>query len=399
MISVQEAEKQIFQAFPPARTRVSQLHDSPRAVLKEALHADRPLPPYNRVAMDGIALAWQAWNAGQQIFPVAGIQQAGQPPMSLPDPTHCIQVMTGAVLPLGCDTVVPIEDIQLDAGMAQLKATLELKPGAHIHALGSDAAAGQILIEAGRLMLPPHWAIAASVGACSVPVSAQPKIALISTGDELVPPEQTPLPHQIRSSNRLFFASALRQSGYHQVQNYHFADVKNNLITGLAQILAEHTLLILSGGVSMGAFDFVPSALKEVGVREVFHKIRQRPGKPLWFGVGPQGQAVFGLPGNPVSAAICFYRYVLPAIWQSEGRPFKRRYAALAKPFAFAKNLTCFLPVTVTEAENGQTWATPLPGNGSGDFASLAGSDGFLELPGPCQCEFGQAFPLWLWQT
>jgi molybdopterin molybdotransferase len=400
MISVTEAENLIFQELLSAQTESAMLSEAPNAVLREELCADRPLPPYHRVAMDGIALQFQVWLAGQREFVIAGLQQAGQPQQSLTDPHQCFQVMTGAVLPLGCDTVVPVEDIQIQAGKAQLNPDLNIKVGAHIHRLGSDAAAGQVLLAANSQMLPPQWAVAASIGATKVKVSAMPAIALISTGDELVSPEQFPLPHQIRSSNRYFLASALSQSGFHRMNSFHFSDQKQDLKTGLEAILPEHAILILSGGVSMGEFDYVPAVLKELGVREVFHKVRQRPGKPLWFGVGLQGQCVFGLPGNPVSAAVCFFRYVLPALWQREQRKRPRKYAVLTEPYHFSKNLVCFLPVTVHYAETGQILATPLPGNGSGDFASLAGSDGFLEMPpGPCDYEVGKAYPLWLWQT
>jgi len=403
MISVTEAERQIFNELmqgPKVQFEQAPLDTSPCAVLQEDLCADRPLPPFDRVAMDGIALVWQAWQAGQRTFPIAGMQQAGQAPLNLQDPHHCFQVMTGAVLPLGCDTVVPIEMVKIEADQAELLPDLQLQAGTHIHRCGSDAVLGQVLLAAQSRLLAPQWAVAASIGATAVKVSALPKIALISTGDELVSPERTPLPHQIRSSNRYFLAAALAQGGYKQVSAYHFADQKTQLKSGLEAILAEQGLLILSGGVSMGAFDFVPAVLNELGVREVFHKIRQRPGKPLWFGVGPQGQLVFGLPGNPVSAAICFYRYVLPALWQLEQRPVKPKYAILTQAYHFGKNLTCFLPVSVDYAKTGQILATPLKGNGSGDFVSLAGSDGFLELPpGPCDYEQGAAFPLWLWQT
>ncbi|MBT9547186.1 MAG: molybdopterin molybdotransferase MoeA [Candidatus Sericytochromatia bacterium] len=400
MISVTEAESLIFQELQSTQTETVRLSEAPCAILREDLCADRPLPPYHRVAMDGIGLQFQAWLAGQREFEIAGIQKAGQAQQTLPDPRQCFQVMTGAVLPLGCDTVVPVEEIQSQAGMAQINPALSLQMGAHIHRLGSDATTGQVLLKANSAMLPPQWAVAASIGATQVKVSALPAIALISTGDELVSPEQLPLPHQIRSSNRYFLASALAQNGFHRVSSHHFSDQKQELKNGLATILAEYPFLILSGGVSMGEFDYVPAVLLELGVREVFHKVRQRPGKPLWFGVGPQGQCVFGLPGNPVSAAVCFYRYVLPALWKMEKRDFKIKYAILVDKYQFNKNMTCFLPVLVNYSESGQILASPLPGNGSGDFASLAGSDGFLEMPpGPCEYEVGKAYPLWFWQT
>jgi molybdopterin molybdotransferase len=154
MISVTEAESLIFRELQNAQTETVRLSEVPRAVLRENLRADRPLPPYHRVAMDGIALQSQAWLNGQREFVIAGVQQAGQPQQSLTDPQQCFQVMTGAVLPLGCDAVVPVEEIQLQAGKACIDPELKIQVGAHIHRLGSDAAAGQILLAENSQMLP-----------------------------------------------------------------------------------------------------------------------------------------------------------------------------------------------------------------------------------------------------
>jgi molybdopterin molybdotransferase len=141
-------------------------------------------------------------------------------------------------------------------------------------------------------------------------------------------------------------------------------------------------VLILSGGVSMGKFDLVPKALKTLGVQQVFHKVAQRPGKPLWFGIGPTGQAVFGLPGNPVSTLVCLLRYVIPALTTAmrttPGRPER---VALAAPVSFDLALTYFLPVAIEHDTAGTPWAQPRPTNGSGDFVALIATDGFLELP------------------
>jgi molybdopterin molybdotransferase len=140
--------------------------------------------------------------------------------------------------------------------------------------------------------------------------------------------------------------------------------------------------LILSGGVSMGKFDFVPKVLRQLGVREIFHKVAQRPGKPMWFGTGPEGQAVFGLPGNPVSTLVCLIRYVLPALSAAAGAasmPHER--LALRSPVNFDLPLTLFMPVCVEPDQWGRLWAEPRPTNGSGDYMSLVGTDGFVELP------------------
>jgi molybdopterin molybdotransferase len=405
MRSVQEAEQLISEQIKPIAETITAWKDFPIAVLRENLYADRPLPPFDRVAMDGIALVWQSWQRGQTQFKIAGQQKAGQAQETLQDPQECFEVMTGAVLPQGCDTVVAVEDLIITASGAQIKTGFELEKGQNIHFKGSDATQGQVLLEAGKLLYSPQWAVAASVGKTQLKLSQSPRIALVSTGDELVSPEETPLPHQIRSSNRFFFASALAQTGIGQagienIQSFHLPDQKSELEQRLATILSEHQVLILSGGVSMGQYDFVPEVLKELHVHEVFHKVRQRPGKPLWFGVGPQAQLVFGLPGNPVSSAICLYRYVLPALRQMQGQKWQQKFAILDESVTFSKNMTYFLAIKAYYTPEGQIMAHPQPGNGSGDFASLAHSDGFLELPAECDLfKAGNAYPLWLWQV
>jgi molybdopterin molybdotransferase len=167
----------------------------------------------------------------------------------------------------------------------------------------------------------------------------------------------------------------------------------------LARHLTTHEVLILSGGVSMGRFDLVPKTLFQLGVSEVFHKVAQRPGKPMWFGIGPQGQSVFGLPGNPVSTLVCLIRYVIPAIAEAMGtcRVVAERMA-LASPVTFQPPLTYFLPVAVECDDWGRPWANPRPPNGSGDFLSLAGTDGFVELPpGPNTYAKGFVASMYRW--
>lgn len=398
MISVQEAEDLILSRVRLGAEEVFQTAPLTARVLRQPLCADRPLPPFDRVAMDGIALSWESWQQGQRIFPVAGVHRAGEPPPQLLDPQHCFEVMTGAVLPLGCDTVVRYEDLHVVPGGFEILSHIHLQRGQNIHVRGSDCESGQILLSVGAQLLPPQWAIAASVGQMSPPVAALPPVALISTGDELVPPEQTPQAHQIRMSNAIFAEAALLQAQLGCPQRFHLPDQQPALEQGLAEILAAYPFLILSGGVSMGRFDRVPDTLRKLGVKEIFHQVAQRPGKPLWFGVGPQQQLVFGLPGNPVSTAICLYRYVLPALRAHLGVRQKPEWARLTQPLRFAKPLTWFVPVRLECTPDACLLATPILGNGSGDFASLAASDGFLELPAEADVfEAEEVFPLWRW--
>jgi molybdopterin molybdotransferase len=228
----------------------------------------------------------------------------------------------------------------------------------------------------------PEIAVAASAGMARVRVSSQPAIMVVSTGDELIEPGDPITDYQIRRSNAYAVAATLRKRGFGRVGDDHVLDDESLLRARLELHLTTHEVIILSGGVSMGKFDLVPKALMQLGVEEVFHNIAQRPGRPMWFGIGPQGQAVFGLPGNPVSTLVCLIRYVIPAIAEAMGT--KRREPerlALAAPVTFQHALTYFLPVNIEHDDWGRPWANPRPPNGSGDFLSLAGTDGFVELP------------------
>ena len=369
------------------------------AVLRENIYAERDQPPYDRVAMDGIALDSQTVGAGARAFRIQATEAAGDAPLTLSAPAHCIEVMTGAVLPGGCDSVVPVEQLAIAHGQAELAANVRVTPWQNVHRRGSDTRQGTLLLSAGRRLRAPEIAIAASAGMARIRVSSQPMLAVISTGNELVEPGQPVLAHQVRRSNAYAIVSALREHGFQRVADDHIRDDVEELRKRLRFHLETHDVLVLSGGVSMGRYDLVPRVLEELGVRAVFHKVAQRPGKPLWFGVAASGAAVFGLPGNPVSTLVCLARYVLPALRASLGqsRPPTPRMA-LAAPLTVTPPLTHFVPVRLEQDDWGRDWAVPAPTNGSGDFTGLAGTDGFVELPpGPNTYAKGFVTRLYRW--
>jgi molybdopterin molybdotransferase len=165
------------------------------------------------------------------------------------------------------------------------------------------------------------------------------------------------------------------------VRDEHLRDDEALMRGRLAELLEENDVLVLSGGVSKGKFDFVPAALKSLDVTEVFYQVAQRPGRPMWFGVGPRGQLVFGLPGNPVSTLVCLVRYVVPALGAAmQWNPSPRERVALAEPSG-GRKMTYFMPATLLPADPHRAVVTTKPPNGSGDFLALAGTDGFVELP------------------
>ena len=368
-------------------------------VLRENIYAERDQPPFDRVAMDGIALDSRAVAAGCRSFRVQATQAAGDPPLTLAAPGACIEVMTGAVLPLGCDSVVPVEEIISSGGEAALAAALRVEPWHNVHRRGSDTRQGTLLVSTGTRLHAPEVAIAAAAGMARIRISSQPMLVVISTGNELIEPGEPVLAHQVRRSNAYAIVSALREHGFQRVADDHVQDDAEELRERLRFHLETHDVLVLSGGVSMGRFDLVPQVLEELGVRTVFHKVAQRPGKPLWFGMAPSGAAVFGLPGNPVSTLVCLARYVLPALLASLGQsPPAPERLALGAPVTVNPPLTYFMPVRIEQDDWGRPWAMPAPTNGSGDFTALAGTDGFVELPpGPNTYKKGFVTRLFRW--
>jgi molybdopterin molybdotransferase len=346
--------------------------------------------------MDGIALSSAG---GGSRFRVAGVQAAGTPALQLASPDDCFEVMTGAILPAGCDAVVPFEQLRIADGTAELLAGAEPTPWRHVHRQASDARSGDVLLDAGVRLGGPELAIAASAGLAVLPVSREPRIAVISTGDELVEPGMPILAHQVRRSNAYGLAAALALAGFAPRSMQHLPDREDTLAASLGAALECHDVLVLSGGVSAGRFDYVPGVLAALGVRQVFHGIAQRPGRPMWFGVGTDTQAVFALPGNPVSVLVCLARYVIPALGRLVGLPARTPpTVVLARDFAFEKRLAFFLPVTLGYDQQGRALAEPRPTGGSGDFIALAGTDGFVELPcGPRQHRAGLAVPFYRW--
>lgn len=352
------------------------------AILRENVYAERDQPPFDRVAMDGVALASQAVEAGRRQFRLQAMQAAGDPPLTLRDTAHAIEIMTGAVLPRDADAVVPVEQLTVTDGKVTLAPDCVVRRRQNVHARGSDGLQGAQLLGVGLRLGGPEIAIAASAGMARIRVSAQPRMLVISTGNELIEPGEPIESHQVRRSNAYGLVTCLRQNGFQRIADDHLPDDPAILHARLRIHLDTHDVLVLSGGVSMGKLDLVPQVLAELGVREVFHKIAQRPGKPLWFGIGPAGTAVFALPGNPVSSLVCLTRYVIPGLYRAMGEslPTGERIA-LATEVEVKPSLSFFLPVRITQDDWGRSWAEPRPTNGSGDFTSLRGTDGFLELP------------------
>jgi len=380
MLTTAEASEAILTSISATAIEVVPVERSLGRVLRQGVNAERDQPPFDRVTMDGIAISHSELASGVRRFPIQAMQAAGDPALKL-ESRQAIEIMTGASLPGHADCVVPVERISVVGGVAEVEAGYAAAKRQFIHARGSDHTEGTELLTPGTRISPMDIAIIVSCGLTEVAVSRAPTIRVISTGNELVAPGKPIEPHQIRMSNGPALIAMLASHGFSDCVHDHIVDEPELLKERIARHLELADVLVLSGGVSMGKADYLPEVLDALGVRVEFHKISQRPGKPMWFGIGPNKQAVFALPGNPVSALVCCRQYVIPALNAAAGvRPTPPEFANLAQDFTFKPRLTCFLPVRLVSSVGGPVLAMPVHTNTSGDFAALSGTDGYLEL-------------------
>ena len=394
MISVEETLNIINNHQKDFGIELVPLEKSIGRVLREDLSTDRELPPYDRVTMDGIAIQFAHFTAGKRAFPIAGIAPAGAEQLTLTKDGHCLEVMTGSIMPNMVDTVIRYEDVMIENDVATIQVD-RLKEGQNIHWKGSDRSKGAIVVPNGSVISPAEVGVAATVGKTHLKVARLPASIIISTGDELVEIDEQPLPHQIRKSNVHRLRATLAK---YQIlaDRHHLDDDMEAIKKDLAGIIEKYEVVILSGGVSKGKFDFLPDALTALGVKKLFHKIKQRPGKPFWFGKAPNGTLVFALPGNPVSSFLCTQRYFITWLNASLGLPkVTPPHGILTRDTTFNPDLTYFLQVKVSYTGNGQIMAMPMDGNGSGDLANLVDADAFLQLPrGKNLFAKGEVYPL-----
>ncbi len=377
MITVQQALDFIGENKSDLGTERIPFHTAMGRILAETIKTDRAIPPYHRVTMDGIAVNFDGLTSQVKIR-IEGVAAAGAPQKTLHKNDSCLEVMTGAVLPLGTDTVIRYEDLTIENGFASINS--EISKDQNVHFEGSDMSADFDLIHPGTRIRTQELAIAASLGRAELNVAQLPSVTIISTGDELVDVHETPETHQIRKSNSYTVAALLAKWGI-QAKLLHLMDNKKHIEERLAAVIDSDDLVILSGGVSKGKFDFIPEALKTLGIKEVFHKIKQRPGKPLWFGRNAD-TVVFGLPGNPVSSFVCAKKYIEHWLQISLGfNKEESHFAVLSEDVTFKPDLHYFLPVHFSTTPDGQVVAKPYPGNGSGDFINLRQTNGLMELP------------------
>ncbi|WP_083190077.1 molybdopterin molybdotransferase MoeA [Chryseobacterium artocarpi] len=379
MITVQQAEEIILsQAQDFGKEEISYNHALGR-VLAENLTADRDLPPFDRPTVDGIAIRYDAYEKGIRSFTVKAIQSAGESSISIDSEEECIEIMTGAALDHSVDTVIRYEDISINEGIATIN--IDIKKGQNIHLKGRDKKEGEVLVNANQIITPAIIGIASSIGKTSILVKKLPKIIIISTGDEMVSPESFPSPYQLRRSNGITIQSVVKKYNI-EADTLHLNDDYEEIKKELSRCINEYDVLLMSGGVSMGKFDYLPKVCEELEVEKLFHKIKQRPGKPFWFGKNKDQKLVFAFPGNPVSVFMCLHRYFIPWLEKSlEISGTSPMFAVLQNDIDFPFALQYFAQVKLGVNELGQITAESVNTNGSGDFSHLADTNAFIELP------------------
>lgn len=399
MIQVAEAEHIVLSESRDYGTEAIAFDASLGRVLAENIRTDRDLPPYDRVAMDGIAIRYSEFEAGTRAFTIQGTQAAGDEPIEADGSNTCIEIMTGAALPEGFDTVVRYEDIVTGNGIATIQVE-DIRKGQNIHRKATDKKANEIVVSAGQVIGSTVINMAASVGKTVLQVKTLPKVVVITTGEELVQPGETPTPYQVRQSNNYAMQAVLRQYRL-EATLLHIPDNATIAEEQLSQCLQDYDVLILSGGVSKGKFDYIPQVLEALQVKQLFHKVQQRPGKPFWFGRDGNGKLVFAFPGNPVSTFLCLHRYFLPWLRKSLGiRSPSHALAILNEDFSFKPALQYFLQVRLHIDEDGRLLATPVEGHGSGDFTNLLQANAFMELPAEKDnFKQGEVYRIWTFKS
>jgi molybdopterin molybdotransferase len=396
MLSVEEALTEIVRRASPVEAEAAPLQTALGRALAEDVTSGIDSPPFDKALMDGFAVRSADTSDGVATLAVIEIVTAGQVPNREVGAGQATRIMTGAPMPAGADAVVPIEKTTPGASSDSVQISIPVRPGANVLYRGESMKAGERIYPAGHVLRPQDLGVLAELGVAEVPVRRRPRVAILATGDELVPPSETPSPGQIRNSNESLLVGLAAAAGGEPVPLGIARDVKDELRAGIDAGLACD-LLLLSGGVSAGDLDLVPTVLREAGVRQVFHKVNVKPGKPVYFGSrvsdsgagdgNPQSAPrnpqclIFGLPGNPVSTLVCFELFAKTAIRGLLGihPPGPRPIAGtLTAPYENRGDRPTYHPAKVAATADGRLTVTPARWAGSGDLRATAEANGVV---------------------
>ena len=382
MIHPTEALRLLTDAAMPGEPVEVSLDACYRLVLAQSVAADRDFPPTDRSAMDGFAVRAEDVGAEGVVLSIIGEVQAGRPAGGVTvGPGEAVRIFTGAVVPAGADSVVMVEETETDSMAGTVKIGRRVKPGQHVRLRASDLREGQTILEPGAPIHAPEMAALTSVGCTRVRVHRPPTVGVLSTGDEVIEPDRTPLPYQVRNSNAGTLLAQLREVGLWGVYLGNAGDSTHELADRLDQGLRGDVLLI-SGGVSVGDYDLVGPALEKAGVELLFHKVAVKPGKPILAGRRKECLIV-GLPGNPVSALTGFAVFVAPALRKMMGyRRWQNRdvQVTLDRPLSCRPGRVTYHLARITW-NDGRYEGHRVNTTGSGDVLSMARANGFLVSP------------------
>ena len=391
MLTVEEALDAVLNRAAPLPPRRFSLREVTGCILAEDVVADLDSPPFRKALVDGYAIRAADFATETTPFRVVEEVPAGRMPTLPIGPGEATLIMTGAPMPDGADTVVMREQSRSGPdGLVTFATAKPIAAGQNWMPRGREMLAGEVVLRPGRLLGSAQVGLLASVGRAQVAVHPRPRVIVVPTGDELVEPECLPGPGRIRNSNAALLRGFALGCGAIAEASPIAPDEPEALREALRLGLDAADVLLVAGGVSAGDRDLVPATLKSLGVAEVFHKVLLKPGKPLWFGVGEgrgtsPGPLVFGLPGNPVGAAVCALLFVRPALASLRGdaaiRPAPEP-ATLSRPFTQRGPRPTYHPARRTAQPGGtRPEVEPLDWAGSADLRTLAGADGFAIFP------------------
>jgi molybdopterin molybdotransferase len=384
MLTVAEAGARVLAAVRPLAPELVPLEQAQGRVLAHAIASGRDLPPWDNSAMDGFAVRSAELPA---VLPMAGTVAAGHAPDAVLAPGTTLRIMTGAPMPAGADAVVireEVEELREPSGGAGARARFAapVTPGDNVRRRGKDVAVGEVVLGAGARLGAGEIGFLAALGHAAVRVARRPRVAILSTGDELVSVDMPPRPGQIVNSNAYALAAQVREAGAEPVHVGIAPDHPDGLVARIRDAL-EADVLLTSGGVSVGDFDFVKDAFAAAGVDMDFWKVAMKPGKPLAFGCTAAGGLVFGLPGNPVSSMTGFELFVRPALLALQGAAeIERPRAPVVLTGAYAKQPGRAHFLRATLRRQGETLlADPHPKQGSAMLSSMVGTHALVVVP------------------
>jgi molybdopterin molybdotransferase len=373
MITFEEAFKIVMSAAHETESEIISFSESAGRILAEDIFSDMDMPPFTRSAVDGYACKKKDINNELEVIEVIA---AGQVPFKIVGENQCVKIMTGALVPEGCDIVFMVEDSEI-LSSGRIRYTGK-DSKVNISFKAEDIKKGGLLLHSRKLIKPQDIAVMASAGHTNVLVKKMPSIAVISTGDELVEPSVSPGISQIRNSNAYQLLSQIARAGAIGCYYGIVPDIETITLEMIQKAISENDIIILTGGVSMGDFDFVPAVLKQAGVSILFDRVNVQPGKPTTFGVHPKG-VVFGLPGNPVSSFIQFETLVRPFIYRMMNFDWKPLELKMPMAVRYERKSTermGWIPVKIT----GNAEVTPVEFHGSGHISALPYSDGIISI-------------------